>query len=74
MERLTAALLLYVLGIQLAVSAITHLMPLLGGQHLNPLPAWSGEATWVLELSAALVAGLAGLWLDPARQGNERAH
>lgn len=72
MERLTAALLLYVLGIQLAVSAVTHLMPLLGGRYLNPVPAWSGDATWVWELTAALIAGLAGLWLDPGRENHGR--
>lgn len=65
MDRLAASLLLNVAAINLAVSAVTHLMPLLGGRHLNPLPAWAGEATFLWELAAACLTLFCGLLLQP---------
>lgn len=65
MDRLAASLLLNVAAINLAVSAVTHLMPLLGGRHLNPLPAWAGEATFLWELAAACLALFFGLLIKP---------
>lgn len=71
MDRLATSLLLYVVAVNLTVSSVTHLMPLLGGRPLNPLPAWAGEATFAWELAAACLALLIGLLIQP-REHDER--
>lgn len=69
MDRVATSLLLYVIAANLGVSAVTHLMPLVGGRPLNPVPAWAGGSTFVWELAIAWLVALAALLVQPPEEG-----
>jgi hypothetical protein len=71
MGRLNIFVLLYLGAVYLGLSGLTHLMPLMGGDMLNPLSNYLGSDTWAWELLAAGVLAVSAFIVQIGERGGQ---